>query len=320
MIKIRKQFKIFSLIGLIFGLGFINVRAAEVGASILRLNPSAREAAMGNAGAATVNGAPATFMNPAGLGSSKNGQVFLTHSQGIFNTSLNAVSFSHPLKSLDGRETKYPYVIGISAVHLNHGKLTSRDETGQNTGSFDATDTVFGLSVGWSMKTHMSLGFTLKQIQQKIGSESAEGFAFDVGTQMGTPIQGLKVAASINNVGQKMKFLNGEFSLPTSANIGFGYLIKKVKFVADAKFYNGGQTDISFGTEFLPVGNVALRLGYVNTLGVGSLPLLNGGAFSQLSRFAAGIGLRLGSYRFDYALLPNRTLDETHRISFGAHF
>ena len=50
-----------------------------------------------------------------------------------------------------------------------------------------------------------AIGFNFKYIQQRIWKEKASGFAVDIGTLYQTPVEGLRIGASLTNFGTDMK-------------------------------------------------------------------------------------------------------------------
>jgi len=294
----------------------------KTGATFLELNPSARTAALGGGGSAIVKDASAIYLNPSGIGLSQQKEIFISHSQGFFESSINAVSLVSPLKNAYMEVGENPWVLGLSVVYRSEGDLVGRGENGEKVGSFRADSTWIGFSASHQINSSLMLGTTLKGINERIGGQTASGYALDLGAQMTTKLKGLTVAASINNLGPSMKFTNEKFSLPTTMILGLGYQIRFVSFALDAKIpVHGGMTNFSIGSEFIPVSNVAVRLGYVAQMGSSANSFNNND--DTLSKFAglgAGVGLRLGDYRLDYALLPNQTFDESHRVSLSLKF
>jgi hypothetical protein len=119
-----------------------------------------------------------------------------------------------------------------------------------------------------------------------------------------------------------MKFISDRYSLPTAGQVGLGYRVGAWNLVADAALpVHGDQSRFSVGTEFSPFGAVVIRGSYL-----ASVDHSNGEAGSALGQFnkfaglSAGLGLRLGRYQVDYALVPHEALGETQQISFSGKF
>jgi hypothetical protein len=89
---------------------------------------------------------------------------------------------------------------------------------------WDAGSIAFGLSYARNLTERFSIGFNAKYIRESIWSESASGFAIDVGTLYLSEIPGLSIGASISNFGTKMR-LDGRdlnFNYDPDNNIGTG--------------------------------------------------------------------------------------------------
>ena len=70
---------------------------------------------------------------------------------------------------------------------------------------WDATSLAFGLTYARNLTDRFSIGFNAKYIRESIWSESASGFAIDVGTLYLSEIPGLTLGASISNFGTTMQ-------------------------------------------------------------------------------------------------------------------
>jgi hypothetical protein len=292
--------------------------ASPVGASFLNINPSAQIAALGGAGSAVVKGAGSLFLNPAGLTASDKREILATHMQLFSDASFDAFGYAHPFFNSDG---KNKLSIGLSGIYMNEGTLQSRDLNRQVTGTFNASNSVAALSIGKFISSRLSIGGTVKFVQERISDQSAAGVAFDIGTQIGNNAQGLSMGMSVNNLGRNLKFVDEPFSLPTEAHLGLGYGFGSLTLVTDGQLpLHGGNKQFGLGTEYRPIGMISLRMGYVTTMGTSySAP----GTLGGLSRFAgvgAGLGLKFGSAQFDYALIPHAALDQTQQFTFSLKY
>ena len=290
----------------------------RTGASFLKINPVAETAALGDSGSAVVHDASSLFMNPAGIGLSFNRQLIAAHSQLFLDTSYNSFGYVHPLSS----EMGSCGTLGISAIYLARGGIDGRDESGNTAGSFSASDLAVGLSYGRQMNSFASLGLSVKGLQQRIGAYSANGLAVDAGLQTKTPLKRLMAGISINNLGTGMKFISERDALPTTAGIGLGYSLSHVLLTLDAKQpIQGGKSNIGIGMELVPSSILTLRTGYLATMGSNvSGDSSNQDRLSRFAGFGAGIGLRLGRYQLDYAMVPHAELGESQLFSLAVTF
>lgn len=287
------------------------------GAPFLRMNPSARFAALGQVGTAVAADASSLFINPAGITGTPGRSLVLTHSQGLLDTTYDAAGYSF---SLGGKARRWS--MGVSGSFLQEGAIEGRDDTGAKSGDFRAADAFLGVSLARRTRDGLAIGGTVKGIQQRIAGESATGVAVDLGLTTGALWRGLTLGLAVKNLGPAMTFINERTPLPTEGSVGLGYQMGSLLFVADATHQAvEGDTRLGGGVEFMPVDILSLRLGYQSSLRASAA--LGGGAPSQLSRLAglaAGLGLNLGRYQIDYALLSHAALEQTHRVSLSAAF
>lgn len=293
--------------------------SAMDGVDALKIPPTARDISMGGVSAMSA-GAESLFYNPAGIGNLLRPALSLTHAQLNEDVRLDALSAAYPLREGWGR-------LGVSLMALTMTPITSRDDQGAAGGSFNARDSVLGLS--WAGEFHHGYegrgraGATLKRVEQRIADVSASGFALDLGAQSNLEAAPrVTLAASLQNLGPKMKFIDESFSLPLSASAGAGYILGDAHLIQCGVTHrpNAGRTTVGAGTEFWAAPSLALRAGYHYSLGgaksagVGLNPL-------------AGVGLGAGwrpmksGLRIDYAFTPGGAdLGDAHRVTVGLEF
>ena len=79
---------------------------------------------------------------------------------------------------------------------------------------------------------------------------------------------------------------------------------------------NSGSTEVSLGTEYAIMSQLALRLGYASSHGTMS----GSSKVSDLMGLAAGFGVNAYGLNMDYSMTPFGGLGNAHRISLGARF
>lgn len=306
------------LFGLTLLLGASELRAKEPGAKFLDIIPVAQSAALGNAGTALVTNSGALFMNPAGLGLMEEKEVMFTHSILLMESSLNSIGYAHPFIS----EYENKGVFGVSALYLTRGKFEARNASGQQTGSFEASDMSIGMSYSHLLGPRSSYGITLKAINQKIENESSAGYAADFGLRAETPVRGLSAAIGMKNIGPQMSFVGEKYSLPSRAEVGLSFGREFYSLISDLSLpLTAGETNFSIGAELRPVSSVFLRGGYsMDMASSRSLSIEQNEELGQFAGFGGGLGLRVNSYQFDYALMPQSDFEASHRITFRVVF
>ncbi len=201
--------------------------------------------------------------------------------------------------------------------------------------TFTAYDLAGTISYSKFINPKTSIGINLKIIQQKIEEETANGFAFDLGTLINLSLAGqatyqlpLSLGFTIQNLGPQMKFINEGYNLPLTISAGLAYKIFSVcnlgLNVTHRVFEK--RTEFGFGTEYWFLNTIALRGRYSISNLNNQLP---NNQLTDLSKFGFGLGFKLSevitsevitSYQIDYSFLPYADLGNIHRLSFSARF
>ncbi len=291
------------------------VSADNTGASFLKIGVGARAIGMGSAFTARADDATAAYWNPAGLSQVGVRQVSAMHTQWLADTNYENLAYAHP--------TRWGTVAG-SLTLFSQGTLDRRDENRRQQGSFDARDTAFGLSFGGRYSEKGSYGLGLKAVQQSIDKNRASGFAADFGLlQKLNP--SLTLGLALQNLGPSMKFIEQRYKLPLSLTVGVNMKIAsdlRAGLDVQQLIYEN-KTAVRFGTEYRLMGRVALRGGYLAQSQRSSSNRSDESSASQLgllNGFQMGIGLSLGRYQMDYALVPAGELGNTQRLSLSFSF
>lgn len=293
----------------------IHAETGKSGASFLKIVPGARPVGMGGAYTAIASDINALYYNPAGIGGIRQSQLGATHTEWLNNVNYDFAGGVIPTHN---------GAIGVSAVYLTTGKIEGRDESGNQTGDFYSSDMAITFSGARRLNSNTQVGGSVKALQQKIASETADGFALDIG---GTQRISKKVHAglAVKNVGPKMKFIDEQYSLPVTITMGTAYnLVGIFNLALDVSYEPVDKKRIiSFGTEFWPKEFVALRAGYlyqaVNALYDSSGDVTNN-KINIHNGFGGGIGIKVLGHNLDYAIVPYSELGTTQRISLQANF
>lgn len=314
---------------------------SKVGTTVgqfLKIEPSARFVAMGNAGTSLSNEASAAFYNPASLGMLKGIDIQFTYNQWLADIKYN---YATAAINVEGVGT-----FALQVTSLNSGDMeitTVEDEQGSGL-YFDVTNLSIGLAYGIMLTDRVSAGIAVNYIQETIYNTSLYNVAFNFGVQYQTAIQGLAIGASVSNFGPRSSydgrdiFFNydvdpdkhgdhpylpselrmGEFSLPTLFRVGLSYLMpvnswNQLIISADALHTNDNNERINLGGEWLFMNTFALRGGYRDLL----LEESEGGLVLGAG---AKVGISNTNLSFDYAWADYGRLNNTHRFTVGMHF
>lgn len=304
------------------------------GAQFLEIPVSASSAGMGGVSAGMVKDASSVFLNPAGLAHVKAYDVQFSYLKlyDLFDMNSFVIGYA-------AGETG---VLGVSLVSLTSGKIEITTEKEPNgTGRFyDASDLALGLSYARFLTDRFSAGINVKYIYQRIWNETADGFAFDIGTQYRIDYNNLTIAMAMTNFGPDLRFdgpdLNvviqrdenfplsrlapaslktDPYSLPLHFRVGvamdlYQYEFMKVRGGIDATHPNDNAERLHAGAEFTFFDRLYLRGGYKYNYD------------DEMAALGAGFSFFLGEsvVRFDYAYSLFDVLPDIQRISVSMEF
>lgn len=272
--------------------------------NFLKLPVGSRQAALGRGGITYTDDALTLRYNPANLTEINQYNISGQHAEMFQGMNQEFVAFAMPWQRNWG--------FGASLDYFGSGSIdrTLTDAGGNYAGSagtYDNSDLGFTVGAGYSVSDYLSVGANLKYLREKLDDVSASAVAIDAGVTC-RPIRSLRLAATIRNLGTKMKFINQTDPLPLIATIGADYRpFDCLMLTADVSLPRDNDILLSGGIEYWPVKYVALRIGY------DSLNDADNG-------FSAGLGFTYESIDIDYAFIPFGDLGNTHRISAGFSF
>ena len=307
----------FSLIGLLA----VPVRApaAPSGFSFLRLPVSARSAALGGAGATFLTGADALHANPAGLSDAAgeatsssdwgvSGDVSLIHHEALAGLRQDAITVNL------ARDNE-AVALGFNTLYSESIEL--RDEVGRLQGSFGLTDILVEGGYARTFSRGWQVGGTVGYVSEDLAGSTANTWLLGAGARLSPPsLPGLSLAAAVRHFGPDTEFrIDGapgeSFSLPLTVAGGAAYARpfgEAGTWLVVAEATQARDEDV--------MGNVGLEIEY-------SVIALRGGARlgADEGEFTAGLGVRSGSFRFDYAFVSfGEGLGDAHRAELSARF
>ncbi|MFH1784302.1 MAG: PorV/PorQ family protein [bacterium] len=293
------------------------VYADTSGAAFLKIGVGARSIGMGSAFVGLSDDATASFWNPAGLTQLKKNEIHAMHTEWISDMTYDYIGYAIPQRD---------NTFGVSIIYLSTGNIEKRGASGEEMGDFSAYDSCATVSYARKLSSDIGLGVNVKVIQQKIDNETAKGVAVDIGQMYSISSTGLSLGLAVRNIGPKMKFIEEEYSLPLTVSLGAAYKILGIANIGMDIQYQviDEKTNVSFGTEYAPVGMLSLRAGYLMKLlspgsETGSIAGMNSD-LGALSGLGAGFGMKLGGTSLDYAFVPYGDLGNTHRLSISSQF
>ncbi|MBZ0201127.1 MAG: PorV/PorQ family protein [Ignavibacteriaceae bacterium] len=311
-----------------------NPNLGTSGAQFLQIPVGARAAALGGAMVGLTDDASSVFWNPAGITNVKSFDADFSYMNwfNLFDFNAAAIAYNVP-------------DVGVFAAQMivfttDKMEVTTEEQPNGTGRFFDAGDIALGLTYSRMLTDKFSAGITVKYVYQRIWNETADGVAFDLGTQYKLDFRNLTIAMSMSNFGSNLKYdgadLNivhlknenypfsrltparlqtEEFSLPLNFQVGICFDIFSLQFVkmrgaVDAVHPNDNNERLHFGTEFSFFDRFFLRGGYRYNY--------------DDENFTAGAGANIpfgGSLiRFDYAFAFYDILPSVHRVSVGLSF
>jgi hypothetical protein len=178
-----------------FNLFAQNPNVGTVGAQFLQIGVGARAIGMGGAYVGVTNDVDALYWNPAGITRVKNHALKVSHLPWFDTIVRNFVGYVY------NYGTRGAFGISVNYLSMDDMEVTTEMQP-EGTGEFfGASDLSLGLTFGFNLTDRFSVGLTGKYIREKIWNETANGFAFDVGTQYRIDFKNLVIAMCMSNFG-----------------------------------------------------------------------------------------------------------------------
>lgn len=280
--------------------------AGDAGVPFLRFGVGARAAGMGEAYAAVAEDASTVFFNPGAMPAVLGTHLTLAHNEYFQSLRFEQAAATH--------ETKWgTFGFLFTGLYMDDMERRDNEPTAMPLGTFGSYDVSGALAYGRYIVPNVAVGVSVKAIYERIDELSTTGFAFDAGIYHVSKIPGVKLAATVANLGPPMKYDVEEFALPRNARIGASYEVEvaaldgRVLVAGDAIFPNDDDVREHFGAEYSYRRMASLRAGY------------KVGYDSQDVTF--GFGVLYRQVAFDYAFLPSgNDLGDSHRFGLSFSF
>ncbi len=283
----------------------------------LRLDRSARVAALGGNSVSMKGDVVGLFQNPASISHETDKSASFSFQKNLMDINAGFIAY--------GREIKGVGDVGIGLSYINYGTFTRADAAGNTAGEFTAGDLCFQLGYGRELEKYsfgrLRGGVGLKYIFSNIAEFSSSGVALDAGLLLDIPDEKLQIGLSILNVGRQLSTYDGVSEvLPLDIRIGATTQLEGLPLILSIGFINlADKTDraldklkfFTIGGEFLLSEQVRLRAGYNNKL---RDDLSVGGALG-LSGISGGLGFEFNKFKFDYAFSSLGVVGIQHHLS-----
>lgn len=300
----------------------------------LLVEPSARLAAMGNAGVAIPDGIQSVYYNPGALGRFLGFTAQFTHSEWLAGITYDYVAMAIPVRGIGD--------FHASVTVLNSGEIDVRTvDKPLGTGErYTVSDVAIGIGYGRAFSEKFSGGLQVNYVSETIWHTSLKTATLNVGAVYRVAEDGLRIGASIANYGATAGYkgrdlaiqydedpdrygdnsalpgerFTEEFPLPVMFRVGAALPWRtggrsEALLAVDAFHPSDNTESVSAGIEWTWLDALSLRGGYQN------LFLADSEVGFTLGAGARG---RFGERHFslDYAWADHGRLDQTHRLTF----
>ncbi len=292
----------------IAGFSLQNVWADKsTAANILEFGSGVRPTAMGEAFCGVADDINAICWNPAGIAWLNKKEISLGHDNYYQNIKYESISGIYPVEDILS-------CVGLNVAMLRVGEIIGMDNNGTKTANPDAGDSLVTLSFAQIMDEEMrlSIGLGVKWIHQKIAEEEASGMACDAGILYKGNYKGYPyaVGAVVQNIGEKMGFVQKKYDLPLNFKIGASMKMWNNKILCAVDINKSGKDKMyaNIGSEYSVTNNLILRIG------------INGRNNVDMD-MSSGLGVRIGDrLRLDYSYSGYGELGNVSKVSIGIGF
>lgn len=307
--------------------------------TFLLIEPSARVAAMGNAGVSLGEPLAGFYFNPAAIGRATEKAVAVSHAEWIADIGFNHVAAAFPL---GGAGTVVGSVTSLTSGDIAVRTVAQPLGTGE---SYDVSDLAIGVGWGRPVTDRFHAGVQALWLQERIWNSTLSTVVFNVGTLYRVSEGGLEMGASLSNLGVGGRFSgrdlritydadpdrngdNGtlpaelfteEHEVPVLLRFGVGVPVRidavnRLRFAVDALHPSDNSESLNLGGEYQYKELFAFRAGWQNLFqedAEGGLTVGAGLSGDMNNSFG---------YRFDYAYADMGRLEGAHRLTLGLEF
>lgn len=271
--------------------------AQKVGSTsmqFLKVMPSARATALGEAYTVWATGAEAIFWNPAGLARLDNMEFSTTYVDWLFDAQQGALSYALAIRGFGA--------IGLQVQYVDFGEfeettnerpyINDPDNPGITGRTFTPFSFLVGISYARYMTDKFSVGMSVKyaheslfdgqkvtaQVRQGVFEEVktwASGLLFDFGIRYNTGYRSIYIGSSVQNFGADVKYAKESNPVPLLFRFGIGADVmgpnallypgvenSRLSVAFDIFHPNDYAQQIHAGAEYEFAGSFALRAGY----------------------------------------------------------
>lgn len=241
--------------------------AQKVGSTamqFLKVLPSARAAAVGEAYSVWASGAEAIYWNPGGVALVENQELSLTYTDWLFDARQGAVSYARSIGRLGA--------IGLQIQYVDFGEfeettndrpfISDPDQPGMTGRTFRPLSYLVGATYSRHLTDRFSLGLGVKYARESLfdaGSvratvrqgvvddvdTGASGVLFDFGIRYETGFRSIQIASSVQNFGADVRYAVESYPVPLMFRVGIA-----ADLVGPNGLFLGGHSDNQMRAAF----------------------------------------------------------------------
>jgi len=290
------------------------------GAAFLKITPSPRATAMGEAYTSLSEDAYSAYWNPAGLAGVERPEVAATYNASFEDVAHQYVSMAYPLR--------YGSTLGFSVTRMTVAPFQGYDATGLKTKEVQSTDMAIGASYGRTLlkdeigRPVLNVGAGLKRVSQTLDNASAATLALDLGAAYSfrpanywmnkLPAQEMRFAFTVRNLGPGLTFDKVSAPLPLSATLGAAWLShprgdSSLILSVDNTVSRDEKYTVNLGAEYEAFQLLAFRAGFKTGQTAGS-------------GIRFGFGFKFSLLDLDYSMSPFGDLGSMHKFGLTMKF
>jgi len=322
--SVRRLLCLLTIMGLGTGPTLAQPSAEATPFQVLRLEPSARTAALSGSFAAVADGdVSVLFYNPAVPGPATSRRAAASYLNHLADLNAGSVAYSH---TIGGWGT----TLHGGVRFADWGTFEGRDRNGNPTEDFGAGETVFTIGGARPLGPQMRYGANLHVMHAHVEQARAVALAADLGGVYHVPERQLTLGATVRHLGGMIDgFGPTREPLPIDLQLGLSKQLAHLPLLLTLTGYDlanvstgirGGRTidhilgHLTAGAELQPGDVLRLRVGYNHRR---SKELALTERF-DLAGFGFGFGVTASALTVDYAYNSWSTLGGLHRFSLQA--
>jgi len=299
----------------------LELKAQNVGTTsfqFLKVIPTARASAMGDAYTAGADGADAAMWNPACLTKINQIDINLSYADWFFDSQISSASAAMSLLGV-GTFAIYGTSITYGDIQETTVSALQNNKNGLTGNSFAPNAMVLGLAFARSLTDKFSFGVTAKYVTEDLYVDKISVVAFDGGMYYNTGYRSIQIGVALRNFGPQIKYVNQEFPLPQTVAMGLDmYLLSPEGLLGQSSIHN-----IHLTADLLQPRDYDEQYLFGLEYSLNDILFLRGGYKLNFDEedYTLGAGIKLLRYTIDYAFNNyGLYLESVHRFSFGFCF